>query len=77
MCNDPKRSQFTETRKAEHNEVIFAGKTCYKIEAFGTTILNVDTPSGLRQMTLLNVALVPDFITNLVSLSILNKKDVH
>jgi hypothetical protein len=28
-------------------------------------------------MTLLNVALVPGFMTNLVSLSILNSKDVH
>jgi hypothetical protein len=74
VCNNSRRSQFKEQRKAGPTDWIITGKDRYRIEAFGTVILNVDTPKGEQTMTLLNV---PGFMTNLVSLSILNSKDVH
>lgn len=36
VCNDPTISDWTTTRNATPDDIIFAGKTSYSIEAFGT-----------------------------------------
>ncbi|KAI0992666.1 hypothetical protein K3495_g15519, partial [Podosphaera aphanis] len=59
------------------DDIIFAGKTSYPIEAFGTVTVEVQTNEGPAVIQLQNVALAPGFMTNLVSLDILNSKGVH
>ena len=65
------------TREADENEQLFAGKRAHAIECFSTVKVGVNTPDGLDYITLVNVALAPGFMTNLVSLDLLNAKDVH
>ena len=77
VCNNELRSCFTKTREADENEQLFAGKRAYAIECFGTVNVGVNTPDGPDYITLVNVALAPGFMTNLVSLDLLNAKDVH
>ena len=77
VCNDANRSGFYKTREATHKDKLFAGKTSYAIEAFGTVTINVQTPQGKREIDLMNVALAPGFMTNLVSLHLLNQKGAH
>jgi hypothetical protein len=71
------RSGFCQTREAGPDDELFAGKTTYPIEAFGIVTVNAQTPNGQREIELTNVALVPRFMTNLISLPILNAKGVH
>ena len=77
VCNDIQRSGFQKTRDASPDDKLFAGKTSYSIEAFGIVTVNVPTPSGLGEIELTNVALALGFMTNLVSLHLLNAKGVH
>ncbi|RDL36452.1 uncharacterized protein BP5553_05804 [Venustampulla echinocandica] len=77
LCNDRKRSQFKKTRDAHDSDRLTSGKTTYPIEAWGTVILNIDTPKGPDQIRLLNVALVPGYMTNLVAMDIINEKGLH
>ena len=72
VCNDANRSGFSKTRDATYKDKLFAGKTSYRIEAFGTVTINIQTTQGRREIDLSNVALAPGFMTNLVSLSLLN-----
>ena len=76
VCNDQSRSRFHKTRDAV-NDQLFAGKTSYTIEAFGTVTLSINTPNGIKDIELLDVALAPGYLTNLVSLHRLNTKGVH
>ena len=77
MCNDIRRSGFQQTREARPDDELFAGKTAYLIEAFGAVTVYVLTLDGQREIELTNVALAPRFMTNLVSLYLLNVKGVH
>ena len=77
VCNDESRSNWAKTRDAQPGDQLFAGKTSYPIEAFGTVTIHVDTPDGPGEIRLTNVALAPGFMTNLVSLDLLNSKGVH
>ena len=77
VCNDIQRSGFRKTRDAQPSDELFAGKTSYPIEAFGTVDVQVQTPNGPGRIELTNVALAPGFMTNLVSLYLLNVKGVH
>jgi hypothetical protein len=62
---------------ANENDVFIAGKMTYPIEAFGSVIIKICTPSGPKQITLLNVALAPGFFTNTASLDRFTAKGVH
>jgi transposase InsO family protein len=75
VCND--RTRFTIERLANEDDVLIAGKTTYSIEAFGSVIITIRTPSGPKQITLLNVALAPGFFTNTASLDRFTAKGVH
>src|SRR2546421_7757097 len=77
MCNNILQSGFRKTRDAQLKEELFARKTSYPIEAFGTIEVQVYTPNSLAKIELTNIALVSRFITNLVSLHLLNNKGVH
>ena len=77
MCNDIQRSNFCKTRNASLDNELFTGKTSYPIEAFRTVTVNVETLDGRQEIELTNVALAPGFMTNLVSLHLLNIKGVH
>ena len=70
-------SGFKKTRNASINDILYAGKTTYHIKAFGTAVITVNMPQGKKTIELLNIALVPGFMTNLVSLDRLNAKGVH
>jgi hypothetical protein len=77
ICNNTDRNGFRKTRNALPEDQLFAGKTLYPIACFGTVSIIVNTPDGLGEITLENVTLAPGFITNLVSLDLLNQQGVH
>jgi hypothetical protein len=77
VCNNLGRSEYTETRTAILDNILYSGKTAYQIESFGTIRIIVDTPEGKRKLKLGNVALVLGFMTNLVSLSLLTSKGIY
>ena len=77
VCNNILRNRFRKTRDAQPKEELFARKTSYPIEAFGIVEVQVYTPNGLAKIELTNVALAFGFITNLVSLYLLNIKGVY
>jgi hypothetical protein len=74
MCNNA--NNFTKTKDTDRS-VVYTGKTCYSIEAFGIYKIDVQDRGEKAQITLLNIALIPGFITSLVSLQVLNNKGVH
>src|SRR5271165_3947235 len=55
VCNDNQRSSFQKTSDATSKDELFAGKTSYPIEAFGTATVPVQTPDGMRTIILTNV----------------------
>lgn len=65
------------TKEASLGDQIFAGKSAYSIEAFGTVTIEVLVNGVAATVQLENVTLAPGFMTNLVSLDILNSKGVH
>ena len=68
VCNDPSRFQITYT--TTHQDYLVSGSITYPIEAYGTVDVLFDTPSGQKiSIKLRNVALIPGFLTNLVSFS--------
>jgi len=77
VCNDENRSEFKKTRDALPGDEIVGGKTSYPIEAFGTVKINVQTPKGQQNIELSDVALAPGFMSNLVSLAVINTKGAH
>jgi hypothetical protein len=77
VCNNPKRSGYQKTRDANVTDRLFAANTSLPIESFGSVKVNVDTQSGPGVIELTNVALVPGFMANLVSLKRFNDKGVH
>jgi hypothetical protein len=77
MCNDIQRGDFRPTREAGLDDKLFTGKTSYPIEVFGTITIHAQTLEGLSEIELTDVALAPGFITNLVSLHLLNVKGVY
>ena len=56
---------------------LFASKTSYPTEAYGTVVMVVNIPNRPSEMKLNNVALVTGCMTNLVSLKPLNQQHVH
>ena len=68
---------FKKASNGREIDQIIAGGSSYPISAFGSLDITINTPAGERAMTLLNVAYVPGFMTNLVSLSLLVSKGVH
>lgn len=76
VCNDSRRSNFQKTRDADPGDIIYAGKTAYPVEAYGTVEVNIQYPQK-GHIRLMNVALAPGFMTNLVSILLLSQKQVY
>jgi len=75
VYNDPSRFKFE--RPASENDTLKAGKSVHPIKAFGSVNISVLTSTGSKQITLLNVALVPGFFTNMTSLHKFTSKGVY
>src|SRR5882757_3628423 len=75
VCNS--QDGYARTGAAGETDQLIAGKTRYQIASFGTVNVAVNTPQGIRQIQLTNVAYIPGFMTNLVSLSRLVQQGVH
>jgi len=71
------RNDFEETSKALEDDKLVAGGAVYPITCFGTSKIHVQTKDGKASLRLLNVAYVPGFMSNLVSLSKLVEKGCH
>jgi hypothetical protein len=74
ICNNVEK--FKKTSNA-HGAQVTAGKTTYAVEAYGNCHIDVQTETGIAQIELLNVALIPGFMTNIVALPVLNRKGIH
>lgn len=77
VCNRTMLTRFTKTREAGSTDNLMAGTQVIPIECFGTVTIVINTPVRPKTMTLLNVAYVPDFMTNLVSQTILSSKGLY
>ena len=76
VCNDP--SRFNTTHSTTSNDYLISGSTTYPIRAYGTVDITVTSPTGKREsIPLKQVALIPDFFTNLVSFSRAQAVNVH
>lgn len=62
---------------ASEDDILLTGKGKYPIEAFGTVEINVDTPRDPETILLLNVALAPGFLTNLICLRRMTEKGIR
>ncbi|KAF5193332.1 Ribonuclease h-like domain, partial [Thalictrum thalictroides] len=77
ICNDALKWKFETVRKARRDDMVRVGNSSIKIESFGCVKLLVDTPQGKKHITLRNVALANGFITNIVSMQLLNDMGFH
>jgi hypothetical protein len=77
VCNNLGRNEYTETRTAISDNILYSSKTAYQIESFGIIRIIIDIPKGKRKLKLRNVILVLGFMTNLVSLSLFISKDIY
>ena len=70
-------SRFTKTRNPHPDDRLRAGTQIVPIQCWGTIEITIRTPTGLQSMTLLDVAYVPDFMTNIVSQDKLYTKGLY
>ena len=70
-------SRLTKTRNAHPDDKLTADTQIVLIEYWGTIQITIRTSTGLQFMTLLNVAYVPNFMTNTVSPGKLNTNWFH
>ena len=75
MCNDRKRFKFKCI--AHEDDILVTGKAVYAIKAFGTIEITAKVLNGPIIIKLLNVALTPRFMTNLVCLRRFAEKGVY
>lgn len=74
VANDTMRQRFIKEEDCTDGSTVVSGNGPLPIVAYGRMNIKVDTPTGKSNMTLLNVAYVPDFMVNIVSGSILEDK---
>ncbi|KAI0992461.1 hypothetical protein K3495_g15724, partial [Podosphaera aphanis] len=77
ICNDMSKWDFKISKKAENGASVRAGNSSIQIEAYGSAKVKVDTPNGKKHITLSNVILAHGFLTNIVSMQLLNKSGLH
>ncbi|OQV11381.1 GAG-pre-integrase domain-containing protein, partial [Cladophialophora immunda] len=75
ITND--RNALFDVRTPGATTEIVAGTGRCIAGAIGSVIIKVNTPVGMKTMTITDVIYVPGFMTNIVSLSRLNSKGVH
>ena len=77
VINSSMLHMFTMNKHASSNDCLQAGNQHLPIDCYGTVTLPVDSHDGPFSITLLNVAYVPDFMTNIVSLHKFVEQGVH
>ncbi|KAF4302143.1 Integrase catalytic core [Botryosphaeria dothidea] len=77
VCNRYMRKRFIKTRNAGPDNFVICGNTRVPIKSFGNVIVNARNGKKSKVITLRDVAYVPAFMGNLVSISKCNEKDVH
>jgi transposase InsO family protein len=76
VCNN--RERFQSLRPATENDHLIAGASRVPIEGFGLIEITLKrTPTSTRKIKLAEVALVPSFHTNIVSMDRLMQRNVH
>lgn len=65
VCNS--RTRFQEYTTAI-DKFLYAGNAQIPIDGFGSVTIKIQTPNGVRSLTLLDVAHTPFFHTNVISL---------
>jgi hypothetical protein len=76
VCNNCER--FQSLRPATENDHLIAGASRIPIEGFGLVEITLKrSPTSTRKIKLAEVALVPSFHTNIVSLDRLMQRNVH
>ena len=68
---------LTNVRIAPETAILNSGKDTYQIEAYGDAEVLIDTPQGKTRITLLNVAYIPGYLTNIVAMIRLSRGGVH
>ena len=76
VCNDP--SRFKTTQSTTSNDYLISGSTMYPIQAYGTVNITITTPKRKQESIMLyQVALIPGFLTNLVSFSRARARNIY
>lgn len=76
VCNSTMQSRFVRQWDGG-GDYLTVGTQRLPIECYGTIGITVQTPTGPKNLTLLNVAYVADFMTNLVSQDLLYVKGLY
>ena len=76
VCNSSIAYRFTRTHPY-NGDTILSGLSTAKIECYGTIKITIQSDSGSSVINLINVAYVPDFLTNLVAYTKLEAKGVY
>ncbi|KAI0991826.1 hypothetical protein K3495_g16361, partial [Podosphaera aphanis] len=77
ICNNEILHEFKRSQDSIEDQTIVSGTTKYPIQAWGSCKVAVTTPKGNAYITLNKVALIPGFMTSLISLRLMNVKNVH
>jgi hypothetical protein len=75
ICNNA--AEFQWKAPAAPDDVVLAGGSQVRIEAWGEVNIPLTTAKGTKTTTLKRVALIPSFFTSLVSLARLSSSNVH
>ncbi|KAL1613284.1 hypothetical protein SLS56_012264, partial [Neofusicoccum ribis] len=71
------KDRYTKTRAAGPFNTITSGNITIPIKSFGTIVVRGQGPEGEKPLTLLDVAYVPSFMANLVSVAKAMDKGIH
>ncbi|KAI0992750.1 hypothetical protein K3495_g15435, partial [Podosphaera aphanis] len=69
--------RYVASRNALSSETVASGKDQYPIESIGTATITAHGPNGPVELTLYDVAFVPGYFTNIVSISKLSSQNIH
>ncbi|KAI0992007.1 hypothetical protein K3495_g16179, partial [Podosphaera aphanis] len=69
--------RYKAHRIASTSETVASGKDLYPIESIGTTTITARGPNGPVELILYDVAYVPGYFTNIVSISKLSSQNIH
>ena len=77
VINNSNSWRWTHTRYGTSNETLYAGAQSVHISEWGTVLVPIKTPTGIRDIKLTNVALVEGFFANILSLSRCRDMKIH
>jgi hypothetical protein len=77
VINNANSWRWTHTRYSTANETLCAGAQSVYISEWGTVLVPIKTPTGIRDIKLTEVALVEGFFANILSLSRCRDMNIH